>query len=154
MTRFRRVPLDQPDAQRLIRALNAELEERYPEDGANHFRLEPDEVSGDRGAFLVGYRGNVPIACGAIRRLDAGAAEIKRMYVEPSARGSGIGRETLAALVSRARQLGVKRVLLETGERQFEALKLYESAGFVRIPRFGEYEGSPLSVCLAMELDG
>ena len=150
--RFRRVALDHPEAARLIGALNAELDASYPEEGANHFRLDPDEVSGDRGVFLVGYRGEEPIACGAIRRLNRDEAEIKRMYVAPVARGSGLGRRTLEALEQHARELGVKRIVLETGQRQVEALALYEAAGFVQIPRFGEYVDSPLSLCLAKDL--
>ena len=100
--RFRRGSPDQPAAKRLIRALDAELEERYPEEGANHFRLDTDEVSGDRGVFLVAYLGDEPIACGAIRRLNEDDAEIKRMYVDPGTRGSGVRRRMLAELVSLA----------------------------------------------------
>ena len=74
----------------MIEALNGELSGRYPEAGANHFRLDAGEVADGRGAFLVAYAGSQPVACGAIRRLDAGTAEIKRMYVAPpsAARGS------------------------------------------------------------------
>ena len=150
--RFRRGSPDQPAAKRLIRALDAELEERYPEEGANHFRLDTDEVSGDRGVFLVAYLGDEPIACGAIRRLNEDDAEIKRMYVDPGTRGSGVGRRMLAELVSLGRGFGVKRIVLETGKRQVEALALYERAGFELIPRFGEYADSPLSLCLAKDL--
>ncbi len=151
--RFRRTSLDQPVAQRLIQALNAELEERYPEEGANHFRLDADEVSGDRGVFLVAYRDDDPVGCGAVRRLEGRDAEIKRMYVARSTRGSGIGRRLLDELVECARELGAQRIVLETGTRQVEALGLYKSAGFESIPRFGEYANSPFSLCLAKELE-
>ena len=132
----------------LISALNAELATRYPEEGANHFRLDPDEVEEGRGAFLVAYSRGSPLGCGAIRQLDANTAEIKRMYVEPTARGYGVGRAVLGALEAEARRLKVDGIVLETGERQLEALGLYESVGFVRIPAFGEYIGSPLSICM------
>lgn len=150
--RFRREALDSPAAARLIAALNAELTSTYPEDGATHFRLDDAEVQTGHGLFLVGYDGARAVACGAVRRLNPNDAEIKRMYVDPSARGTGIGRKILAELESRARELGAKRIVLETGERQVEALALYESVGFLRIPRFGEYVDSPLSLCLAKEL--
>jgi GNAT superfamily N-acetyltransferase len=140
-------------AHTLIMALNEELSRRYPEEGANHFRLDPDEVAEGRGAFLVAYASGKPLGCGAIRRLDDDTAEIKRMYVLPSARGRGIGRAVLTALEAEARRLGAKRMVLETGERQPEALALYTKAGFSRIAAFGEYVGSPLSVCMAKELD-
>jgi len=136
----------------LIEALNAELSDRYPEPGANHFRLDPDEVVDGQGAFLIASSGGRPVGCGAVRRIEARTGEIKRMYVSPDARGRGIGRAVLAALEAEARTLGIARLVLETGLRQGEALALYEGAGFSRIPPFGEYVNSPLSVCMAKDL--
>jgi len=148
----RRESIQSSLAKELIGALNVELSARYPEDGANHFRLDADEVAPGRGAFLVAYVEDVAAGCGAIRRIDEGLAEIKRMYVRPATRGRGVGAALLAALESEAHQLGVRRLVLETGERQREALALYRRAGFAVIPAFGEYVGSPLSVCMAKEL--
>ena len=88
----------------------------------------------------------------AIRRLGDDEAEIKRMYVLPALRGRGIGGALLDALEAEARALGVRRLLLETGERQPEALALYRRAGFVVIEPYGEYVDSPLSVCMAKTL--
>ena len=96
--------------------------------------------------------GDVPTGCGAVRRISDEEAEIKRMYTLPTARGQGIGRAILIALEDEARRLGAKRLVLETGERQPEALALYTRHGFIQIPLFGEYIGSPLSVCMAKEL--
>lgn len=150
---IRQENLASPVAEALIRALNAELSRIYPEEGATHFRLDPDEVAEGRGAFLVAYAEGSPVACGAIRRLDADTAEIKRMYVAPGTRGRGIGRAILAALEAEGRRLDVGRIVLETGVRQTEALALYARAGFERIPPFGEYIHSPLtSVCMAKNL--
>jgi putative acetyltransferase len=149
---IRREEIETPSAQALIRDLNGELRERYPEPGANHFRLDAEEVAEGRGALLVAYRGEVPVACGALRLHDKTTAEIKRMYVIPEERGKGISRRILAALEAEGRKLGARRLVLETGERQTEALALYERAGFARIPRFGEYASSPLSICMAKDL--
>ncbi len=74
------------------------------------------------------------------------------MYVVPAARGARVGAAILDALEGEARALGVGRLVLETGERQPEALALYRRAGFVAIPRFGEYVGSELSLCMAKAL--
>jgi GNAT superfamily N-acetyltransferase len=139
-------------AQQLILALNAELEDRYPEEGANHFRLDADEVADGRGAFLVAYLDGRPVGCGAVRRNEPDVAEIKRMYVVPDVRGRGIAWQVLNELEAEARRLGVRRVVLETGLRQAEALALYRRAGFVEIPLFGEYLDSPLSVCMEKRL--
>jgi putative acetyltransferase len=148
----RRVDLDSPEATELVAALNVELTARYPEEGATHFRLDPEEVAAGSGAFLVVSRSGRSIGCGAVRRLDERTGEIKRMFVRPEERGRGIGRVLLTALENEAQKLGLKRLVLETGTRQTEALALYERLGFLPIPPFGEYVGSPLSVCMAKEL--
>jgi len=141
-----------PDAQALIAALNGELASTYPEEGATHFRLDPSEVAEGIGAFLVAFRAGVPVGCGAVRRIDARTGELKRMYVTPEVRGQGVGQALLVALQAEARRLGLARVVLETGVRQARALSLYERNGFARIAPFGEYVGSPLSVCMAKDL--
>ena len=138
-----------PAALGLIAALNAELAGRYPEEGATHVRLDPDEVVEGRGAFLVASRAGLPIGCGGVRRIDEQQAEIKRMFVRFEERGQGVGRALPFALEVEARQFGVSRLVLETGIRQAEALALYERAGSSRIAPFGEYAGSPPSVCMA-----
>src|ERR1700722_8781528 len=149
---IRREELKSSIASRLIEALNAELTAQYPEPGATHFRLEAEEVATDKGAFLVGYLDGEPVACGAIRCVDVGVAEIKRMFVIPAARGRGYSRAILTALEDSARQLGIRRLVLETGPRQLEALALYRRAGFVAIARFGEYTHSELSLCMGKDL--
>ena len=145
---IRREPLSSAAAVALIDALNDELQSMYPEEGANHFRLDAHEVAVGAGAFLVCYADGEAVACGAVRKLDAERAELKRMYAIPGHRGSGLGRMLLAALESEAAQLLCTRLVLETGERQVRAVRLYRAAGFVEIERFGEYENSPLSVCM------
>jgi len=145
-------PIASPTAQALIARLNAELQGRYPEEGANHFRLDPQEVAPGRGAFLIATLDGTPVGCGAVRRVDDGIAEIKRMFVDPSHRGQGIGAAILAALETEARGLGARRLVLETGHRQPEAIALYHRAGFTDTPAFGEYVGSRLSVCMSKDL--
>lgn len=142
------------DASRaLIRSLNAELSGLYPEPGANHFQLDPEQVTGGRGAFLVVRRDGIPVGCGAVRVLDADTGELKRMYVSPDARGTGLGRRLVDALEAEARALGVRRLVLETGTRQHAAIALYRATGFRPIPLYGEYLRSPdTSVCLGKEL--
>jgi GNAT superfamily N-acetyltransferase len=149
---IRREDILSPVVQQLIRALNAELDARYPEEGANHFRLDPEEVADGRGAFLVAYLNDKPVGCGAVRRIESAVAEIKRMYVAPEARGRGVGRRVLLELEAQAQWLGATRLVLETGPRQPEALALYRRAGFAEIPNFGEYAGCEFSVCMAKEL--
>ena len=155
-------PLTGDSAVRLISALNAELAAAYPEPGANHFRLDPTEVGPGVGAFVVAKWRGAPVGCGAVRRLSdpelvselgPNVGEVKRMYVAPDVRGRGIGRGLLARLEREARELGVRRLVLETGTRQLEALRLYRAAGFVDIDPYGEYVASAAtSVCLSKVL--
>jgi GNAT superfamily N-acetyltransferase len=149
---IRREEIASPIARALIADLNAELTDLYPEEGANHFRLDADEVAPGWGAFVVARAGGRTVGCGAVRRLDAETAEVKRMFVKRAARGQGIGRLLLAALEGEALLLGARRLVLETGQRQPAALGLYERAGFARIPAFGAYVGTPLSVCMGKDL--
>lgn len=145
--------LDSELARELIGELDAELAAAYPEEGANHFRLDPDEVGPGRGAFVVATADSgSPLGCGAVRVIAPDVAELKRMYVRPTGRGLGVGAALLAALEQRAVALGARRLLLETGVRQEAALRLYARAGFRRVASFGEYVDSPLSVCLAKSL--
>ena len=138
----------------LIPKLNAELSGIYPEAGATHFGLAPADVADGNGAFLVAYRDDQPVGCGAVRLIGPATAEIKRMYVEPELRGAGIGRTLVDALEAEARRLGAEQVVLETGTRQTAALALYARCGFTPIPLYGEYCLSPeTSVCLGKSLD-
>jgi GNAT superfamily N-acetyltransferase len=150
--RLRREDITSRVEGKLIAALNAELSSRYPEDGACHFRLDANEVAEGNGAFLVGYVNDEAVACGAVRRIDARTGEIKRMYVVPAHRGKRHGAVVLAALGREARRLGLSRLVLETGDRNPEAVTLYTRVGFARIPPFGEYVESPLSMCMGVDL--
>jgi putative acetyltransferase len=145
---IRRSTLASPEAVQLIAALNAELTAAFPEPGATHFSLSAAQVADGGGAFLIAYVHDVAIGCGAVRQLDEKTAELKRMYVDPSVRGQGIGRALLGALEDEARLLGVTRIVLETGTRLAPAINMYEAMGYVRIPLFGEYVSSPdTSLC-------
>jgi len=148
----RRHDIQTADAQELIQSLNEELNDLYPEEGANHFRLDPSEMEPGRGAFLVVTCAGESVACGAIRRIDRETGELKRMYVRPKMRRRGIARALLKELEAEARSLGISRIVLETGTMQPGAIGLYKREGFIEIPPFGEYVGSPFSVCMEKKL--
>ena len=148
-----RMKLTDDVSQNLVRALNEELTRMYPEPGANHFELGSEETARGRGAFLVLYRNQIAVGCGAIRLLDAQTGELKRMYVAPGERGKGLGRRLVLELEAEARSLGVQRLVLETGTRQLAALALYRAVGFHPVPLYGEYLRSPdTSLCMGKEL--
>ncbi|SRR5213594_4189118 len=139
------------EAQSLIRQLDEDLFRRYPTLQATH-GLRSQDVSDPNFTFLVARMDGVPIGCGALRVLEPGMSEVKRMFVIPQFRGRGIARRILEALESRARELGHALVRLETGEGQPEAIGLYKSAGYREITGFGEYADNPFSVCFEKRL--
>jgi putative acetyltransferase len=106
----------------------------------------------DDARYLVGVRAGRAVACGAIQSRPDRTAEIKRMYVVPQLRGSGLGAQMLAALEQFARRTGHDSVCLETGSYLPAAIALYQSAGYHRIPVYGEYVTNPHSVCFAKQL--
>jgi GNAT superfamily N-acetyltransferase len=143
---------DTPEVTVLVDAQQAEMRGRYegeadigPTREAAMF-LPPD------GVFLVVRDEGRAIGCGGVCRYDETRAELKRMYVVPEARGRGLGRELLVALEAEARRLGYAGIVLETGDRQPEALGLYESAGYERIPCYGVYAARALSMCFEKQL--
>jgi GNAT superfamily N-acetyltransferase len=86
-----------------------------------------------------------PLGCGALRRLDAVTGEVKRMYVVPERRGTGVATAVLEALEDRARTLGWTHLRLETGDGQPDAVRFYTRQGYGPIPCFGAYADEPSS---------
>jgi GNAT superfamily N-acetyltransferase len=153
-----RVPITHPDADLLVEEVQAEYVARYG--GRDETPLDPTYFDPPDGAFFVGYLDGRPVATGAWRRrtdvlVDGSTltAEVKRMYVSPTARGLGLARAILAHLEETARAAGVEAMVLETGIRQPEAIALYESAGYTPIDGFGFYKDAPLSRCFARRLE-
>jgi len=142
-------PWDDPDGERLRLAQRAEMAEPYGTDDSDP---STPPTAADVTVFLVLEDDGRAVACGALRALDAEHGEVKRMYVEPGHRGRGASRLVLAALEQRARELGWRRLVLETGTRQHEAVGLYESSGYAPVEPFGPYVGSAWSRCYAKTL--
>ncbi len=123
----------------LVTAMWEEIKATYPrigdDDGPS---ATPEDFSPPGGAFVVGWDGERPVAGGGVKRLDDEAAEIKRMYVAPEARGGGAGRALLAALENAARGLGYRVVRLDTGRFQARALRMYLAAGYRPIADYND----------------
>lgn len=138
------------DARRLIAALDAELALSYPPDAI--FGLHDDDHDDARMVFLVARSGDDAVGCGALRSLDVAMGEVKRMYVAPGLRGSGLARRLLTAIETLAigRRHDVLR--LETGRLSPAPLALYRSSGYREIPAYGEYAFNDYSVCFEKKL--
>ena len=129
-------------------AVAARLLARYYEELATHFPggfdAEPSvaapeaELRSPSGCFLIARIGGRPVGCGAVRKLDENTAEVKRMWIDPSVRGRGVGRRLLAGLESAAERLGCQLVRLDTSSHLPEALGLYRSSGYKEIPSYND----------------
>nr|WP_296063618.1 GNAT family N-acetyltransferase [uncultured Actinoplanes sp.] len=142
---------DDPAGAALRSAQRAELDARY---GTGDHEPGSPPSTADIALFLVAVDAGTAIGCGALRRLGPASCEIKRMYVVPERRGSGVAAGLLRALEGAARSRGWTTVRLETGTAQPDAMRFYEREGYRKIPLFGPYAGSSLSVCYERVLAG
>lgn len=140
--------VDDPGVPELFAAADAYGLSIYPPE--NYHALDVTEFARDDVVLLVA-RDDDGTALG-MAALNIPTAELKRMFVAPEARGTGLGRRLLEAVESAARDRGILTLRLETGEPQVAAIALYERAGYVRIPAFGEYVDDPTSVCMSKSL--
>src|SRR5436190_23449945 len=128
------------DAAALIAELDAELSDHYAT--AQRHGLSVARVFQPGVIFFIARLDGEAVGCGGIA-LDDGCAEVKRMYVRPRARGRGVARTILARLEQEAGSRGAPRIVLETGDAQHAAIRLYERAGFTRCAAFGAYAAMP-----------
>lgn len=150
----RAVPWDHPAAEALRVAQQTEVSARY---GVPDSEPGPKPTAADIAVFLVAFDvtddgAERAVGCGGLRTLDRSHGEIKRMYVIPERRGTGVSTAVLSALEGEARSRGWSRLVLETGDQQPDAMRLYEREGYTRIPNFGYYADSPLSICYEKSL--
>ncbi len=98
----------------------------------------PGKYAHPSGALLIGLIRNKVVGCVAVRRLDDGVCEMKRLFVRPEARRTGGGRQLANEIITVARALGYARMRLDTLDRLTHAMRLYESLGFQRIQPYYE----------------
>jgi N-acetylglutamate synthase-like GNAT family acetyltransferase len=94
-------------------------------------KLPGEYVAAVRGAFLVADNGDGLVGCVALRAVSAESCEMKRLYVDPRARGSGLGRQLVECVLNRARSFGYRKMLLDTLPSMQTAQALYRRVGFV-----------------------
>ncbi|RAG80685.1 GNAT family N-acetyltransferase [Streptacidiphilus pinicola] len=137
-----------------------EYQRRYGGEG-DATVLDRIEFEPPNGVFAVLYDGDgaTPLGTGAWRAQEGGEvgladgdAELKRMYTREAARGRGLARRMLRWLEEDARRAGRRRMVLETGDQQPEAIALYLSEGYAPIVKFGYYREYDSSICLGKAL--
>lgn len=101
---------------------------------------------------VVLYIDDVAVACGAFKKFNESAVEVKRMYVDKEYRNQGNAKLILEELETWAKEIGNKKCILETGKRQVEAVQFYYKCGYKVIPNYGQYKAMENSICFEKEL--
>jgi putative acetyltransferase len=140
----------QDDVIALIRQSDALMQSLYPAD-SNHL-VDIDALARPAVHLFVAREEGRALGCGAFVLGAAGQAEMKRVFVDPAARGKGIARAIMEVLEREAAKRGVTLMQLETGIRQPEAIALYRRFGYAERGPFGAYKPDPLSLFMEKRL--
>ncbi len=143
-------PPRQPEILRLMDMSNAYMASLYPAE-SNHM-VDIEALEKPTASFFVARNEGQIVGCCALVEAGDGTAEIKRMFVDPQARGLSIGKLMMQALISRGQGRGLSAIRLETGISQPEAIGLYRKSGFVEIEAFPPYNPDPLSMFMELKL--
>ncbi len=144
-------PQDLATARRLFRAYQAELGvDLCFQDFERELAELPGAYAPPSGSLLLAFEGERATGCVALRPMAEGCCEMKRLYVVPRARGTGLGRRLAVEVIALARALGYARMRLDTLDTLTEAMALYASLGFTRA---APYYTNPLSEVVYWELD-
>jgi len=129
-----------PDARWCLERYFAELDERFDAgfDPALSISADARELTPPAGALLLARLRREPVGCGAVKLRPDGSAELKRMWVAPRLRGSGLGRRLLAELERHAAGAGARVLRLETNRSLAEAVSLYRRSGYREVEAFND----------------
>ncbi len=146
---LKRTSSNDPGFQTLVVELDKDLTGRYEERQAiyDQYNKVPDLQT-----VVVAYEIDVPVGCGAFKAFDETSVEIKRMFVSVDQRGKGIASAILKELENWAAELGYPNAVLETGNKQHEAIALYQKLGYSIIENYGQYIGLDTSICMSKSL--
>ena len=99
----------------------------------------PGPYAPPRGALLLALKGDAPLGCIALKPLEPGVAEVKRLFVVENGRGLGAGKALVTAILGEARRIGYREVKLDTLPHMAQAIALYRSFGFEPIAPYGSF---------------
>lgn len=140
---------DNPEFKELVQLLDLELKSRDGDLNSFYHQFNGIEALQE---VLVLYEDERALACGAFKAFNSERVEIKRMYVREESRGQGLAGAVLKELEAWAQELGFTALVLETGQKQSEAVQLYQKHQYQRIPNFPPYEGIENSLCFEKKL--
>ncbi|ELI8097088.1 GNAT family N-acetyltransferase [Yersinia enterocolitica] len=134
----------------LMNQLDAYQSALYPYEN-NHAESLDSLAQIETFVYVVKYEEGI-VGCAILARPKTPYSEIKRVFVSPDYRGQGVAQRLITALLHQANALILKKIHLETGVYQPEAIKLYQRLGFELTSQFGRYEYDPLSVYMMQSL--
>ncbi|WP_266368208.1 GNAT family N-acetyltransferase [Tellurirhabdus rosea] len=150
MITLRRTTAADPDFHSLVAELDIVLREIY---GGKQDQYDALNKGLDNACVVVALQDGVPAGCGCFKRINRpDAVEIKRMYVRSAVRRTGIAQALLTELEQWAQDLGYPATVLQTGNKQPEAIELYRKTGYRTISPYGSYADDPDSVCMEKAL--
>lgn len=138
--RIEEADVTSPEATWCLEQYFAELRERFEEGFAvaKSVSSDPGDFMRPRGAFLIVSREGTPVGCGGVTLTAPTVGYVKRMWIDSSCRGRGLGRRLLAALEDAAREQGCTTVQLETNRALTGAIELYRTSGYREVPPFND----------------
>lgn len=134
---LRPVAITDPAAQDCLVAYYAELSARFGQRFEPGTDPDPSIYAPPKGIFLLAERDGAVLGCVGLRP-DCGAAEVKRLWIFPQARGLGLSRQLMAAVEQAARNLGYRQLRLDTSRHLAEAIALYRRDGWTEIARYND----------------
>lgn len=149
MLALKRTNSDNPHFRHLVPALDAELRSHYKEKQDEYDKHNVIEFID---TVVVAYKDDMPVGCGCFKKFDTDAVEIKRMFVKKDFRGQGIAFAILKQLEEWAMETGYSFTMLETGNKQIEAINLYKKMGYTPVPCYGPYVNLSASICMKKAL--
>jgi GNAT superfamily N-acetyltransferase len=133
----------------LVTALDQSLWERYPELKSDYWGNNILEINPN---VIVVYLDNKAVACGCFKKKGKNAIEIKRMFVSPEARGKGFAQNILQELERLAVESGFSFSVLETLDKQIEAISMYQKCGYSIVDNYEPYVGLKNSICMQKQI--
>ncbi len=145
-----RTDSDDPDFRLLIKELDNDLNNRYGKKQADYNGYNKIDFIA---TVVIVYEDEKSVGCGCFKQLEEDSVEIKRMYLRPEYRGTGISMLIIKELQSWAKEDGYAKTVLETGKGQPEAIRFYTKSGYHIVPNYGQYVGMDNSICMSKNIE-
>ena len=133
----------------LISKLDKELFNRY---GQIQNSFNKQNIIETSAKVIIVKVDDKPVGCGCYKKYNEDTVEIKRMYIDTKFRGQGLSKIILGELENLAKVSGYKNTILETGNKQPEAIGLYKIFGYKLIENYGQYKGIETCICMTKQI--